>query len=102
MSDFTDAPRLYFDKLSVAKYNFEKLRNLRSQIARISALHLVLHSRYKVALVLQRNCTLSQSELSYFFVYIIKCGNRVDKQARPCSRSGGFVIGRASSKGEDS
>ena len=57
MSDFTDAPRLYFDTLSVAKYNFEKLRNLRSQIARISALHSVLHSRYKVALVLQRNCT---------------------------------------------
>ena len=28
MSDFTDAPRLYFDKLSVAKYNFEKLKNL--------------------------------------------------------------------------
>ena len=39
MSDFTDAPRLYFDKLSVAKYNFEKLKNLGSQIARISALH---------------------------------------------------------------
>ena len=39
MSDFTDAPRLYFDKLSVAKYNFEKLKNLRSQIAPISALH---------------------------------------------------------------
>ena len=28
MSDFTDAPRLYFDKLSVTKYNFEKLKNL--------------------------------------------------------------------------
>ena len=39
MSDFTDAPRLYFDKLSVAKYNFEKLENLGSQIARISTLH---------------------------------------------------------------
>ena len=39
MSDFTDAPRLYFDKLSVAKYNFDKLKNLGSQIARISALH---------------------------------------------------------------
>ena len=39
MSYFTDAPRLYFDKLSVAKYNFEKLKNLGSQIARISALH---------------------------------------------------------------
>ena len=39
MSDFTNAPRLYFDKLSVAKYNFEKLKNLGSQIARISALH---------------------------------------------------------------
>ena len=57
MSDFTDAPQLYFDKLSVAKYNFEKLRNLGSQIARISALHSVLHSRYKFALVLQKNCT---------------------------------------------
>ena len=39
MSDFTNAPRLYFDKLSVAKYNFEKLKNLGWQIARISALH---------------------------------------------------------------
>jgi len=39
MRDFTDAPRLYFGKLSVAKYNFEKLKNLGSQIARISALH---------------------------------------------------------------
>ena len=39
MSYFTDAPRLYFDKLSVAKCNFEKLKNLGSQIARISALH---------------------------------------------------------------
>ena len=39
MSDFTDAPRLYFDKLSVAKCNFEKLKNLGSQVARISALH---------------------------------------------------------------
>ena len=39
MSDFTDALRLYFDKLSVAKYNFEKLKNLGSKIARISALH---------------------------------------------------------------
>ena len=39
MSYFTDAPRLYFDKLSVAKYNFEKLKNLGSQIARISGLH---------------------------------------------------------------
>ena len=39
MSDFTNAPRLYFDKLSVARYNFEKLKNLGSQIARISALH---------------------------------------------------------------
>ena len=39
MSYFTDAPRLYFDKLSVAKYNFAKLKNLGSQIARISALH---------------------------------------------------------------
>ena len=55
MSDFTDAPRLHFDKLSVAKYNFEKLRNLGSQIARIPALHSVLHSHYKFALVLQRN-----------------------------------------------
>ena len=36
MSDFTDAPRLHFDKLSVGKYNFEKLKNLGSQIARIS------------------------------------------------------------------
>ena len=25
MSDFTKAPRLYFDKQSVAKYNFDKL-----------------------------------------------------------------------------
>ena len=39
MSDFTDALRLHFDKLSVAKYNFEKLKNLGSKIARISALH---------------------------------------------------------------
>ena len=39
MSDFTDAPRLYFDKLSVEKYNFEKLKNLGLQIARISAIH---------------------------------------------------------------
>ena len=39
MSDFTNTPRLYFDKLSVAKYNFEKLKNLGLQIARISALH---------------------------------------------------------------
>ena len=39
MSDFTDAPRLYFDKLSVAKYNFEKLKNLGSQITLISSLH---------------------------------------------------------------
>ena len=39
MSYFTDAPRLYFDKLSVAKYKFEKLKNLGSQIARTSALH---------------------------------------------------------------
>ena len=31
--------RLYFDNLSVAKQNFEKLKNLGSQIARISALH---------------------------------------------------------------
>ena len=53
----TDALQLYFDKLSVAKYNFETLRNLGSQIARISALHSVLHLRYKFALVLQKNCT---------------------------------------------
>ena len=39
MSDFTDAPRLYFDKLGVAKYNFEKLKNLGSPIARKYALH---------------------------------------------------------------
>lgn len=39
MSDFTDASRLYFVKLSVAKYNFEKLKNLGSSIARKSALH---------------------------------------------------------------
>ena len=39
MSDFTNAPRLYLDMFSVAKYNFEKLKNLGSQIARISALH---------------------------------------------------------------
>ena len=45
MSDFTDAPRLYFDKLSVAKYNFEKLKNLGSQIARISALHSVRNAK---------------------------------------------------------
>ena len=30
MSDFTDALRLYFDKLSVAKYNFEELKSLGS------------------------------------------------------------------------
>ena len=39
MSDVTDAPRLYFDKLSVAKYNFEKLKNHGSPVARISALY---------------------------------------------------------------
>ena len=39
MSDVTDAPRLYFDKLSVAKYNFEKLKKHGSPVARISALY---------------------------------------------------------------
>ena len=39
MSDVTYAPRLYFDKLSVAKYDFEKLRNHGSSIARKSALY---------------------------------------------------------------
>ena len=40
MSNVIDAPRLYFDKLSVAKYDFEKLKNLGSPITRISPLHL--------------------------------------------------------------
>ena len=39
MSDFTEAPRLFFDKQSVAKYNFEKLTKLATPIARISAVH---------------------------------------------------------------
>ena len=39
MNDFTEAPRLFFDKQSVAKYNFEKLSKLATPIARISAVH---------------------------------------------------------------
>ena len=39
MNDFTEAPRLCFDKLSVARYNFEKLKSLGVPIARISAIH---------------------------------------------------------------
>ena len=39
MSDFTEAPRLYFDKQSVTKYNFDKLTRLATPIARISAVH---------------------------------------------------------------
>ena len=39
MSDFTEAPRLYFDKQSVAKYNFDKLTKLETLIARISAVY---------------------------------------------------------------
>lgn len=39
MNGFTEAPRLYFDKLSMAEYNFEKLKSLGVQIARISAIH---------------------------------------------------------------
>ena len=35
---FTNALLLYFDKVSVAKYNFEKLQYLGSPVARISAL----------------------------------------------------------------
>ena len=37
MDNFTDAPRLYFEKASVAKY--EKLAKLATPIARISAVH---------------------------------------------------------------
>ena len=39
MDNFKDAPRLFFDKASVAKYNYEKLSNLATPIARISAVH---------------------------------------------------------------
>ncbi|XP_078371416.1 ATP-dependent DNA helicase Pif1-like [Oculina patagonica] len=39
MEDFTDAVRLFFDKQSVAKYNFEKLHSLGTPIVRISAVH---------------------------------------------------------------
>ena len=34
-----DAPRLFFDKASVADYNYEKLSNLATPVARISAVH---------------------------------------------------------------
>jgi len=39
MSDFTGATRLFFDKQSVAKYNFDKLTKLATPIARMSAVH---------------------------------------------------------------
>ena len=39
MEYFKDAVRLFFDKQSVAKYNFEKLQSLGTPIVRISAIH---------------------------------------------------------------
>jgi len=39
MSDFTEAPPLFFDKQSVAKYNFDKLTKLAAPVACISAVH---------------------------------------------------------------
>ena len=39
MDNFKDAPRLFFDKASVAKYNYEKPSNLATPIARNSAVH---------------------------------------------------------------
>ena len=39
LSEFTDAVRLFFDKKSVAEYNYEKLQSLKVPIARISAKH---------------------------------------------------------------
>ena len=39
MDNFKDAPRLFFDKASVANYNYDKLSNLANPVARISAVH---------------------------------------------------------------
>ncbi|CAB4023269.1 ATP-dependent DNA helicase pif1 [Paramuricea clavata] len=39
MDQFTDAIRLYFDKTSVAKYNYEKLLQLGQPVAKIQAKH---------------------------------------------------------------
>ena len=38
-AEFKDAVRLFFDKQSVAEYNYEKLKSLNTPIARISAKH---------------------------------------------------------------
>ena len=39
MDQFTDAIRLYFDKKSVAEYNYEKLLQLGQPVAKIQAKH---------------------------------------------------------------
>ena len=40
MVDFSAAIRLYFDKKSVAEYNYEKLKSTRQPLAKIQAKHL--------------------------------------------------------------
>ena len=37
--DFTDAIRLFYDKASVAEYNFQKLHSLHTPVARLNAIH---------------------------------------------------------------
>ena len=39
MDQFTDAIRLYFDKKSVAEYNYEKLLEIDQPVAKIQAKH---------------------------------------------------------------
>ena len=39
MENFKDAPRLFFNKASVANYNYEKLSNTATPVARICAVH---------------------------------------------------------------
>ena len=39
MANFKDVVRLFFDKDSVARYNYDKLRSLGTPIARVSAVH---------------------------------------------------------------
>ena len=38
-SEFDDAIRLFYDKASVAEYNFKKLHSLKTPVARINAIH---------------------------------------------------------------
>ena len=45
MDNFKDAPWLFFDKASIANYNYEKLSSLATPVARISAVHSVRNAK---------------------------------------------------------